>query len=86
MKRFIRSLIKFFIVILTLLCLSWFGLKYYFTQVNIIADQVRSYVLTDIQAHHSLPLTQHFSLYHSQTIDFTGIFNDSRSVSNSEFL
>ena len=29
---------------------------------------------------------QHFSLYHSQTIDFTDIFTDSKSVSNSDFL
>ncbi len=30
--------------------------------------------------------SQHFSLYHSQTIDFAGIFTDFKSVSNSEFL
>jgi hypothetical protein len=29
---------------------------------------------------------QHFSLYHSQTIDFAGIFTDLKSVSNSEFF
>ncbi|MDR3600332.1 MAG: hypothetical protein P4L49_07620 [Desulfosporosinus sp.] len=30
--------------------------------------------------------TQQFSLYHSQTIDFTGIFTDFKSVSNSGFF
>jgi len=29
---------------------------------------------------------QHFSLYHSQTIDYTGIFADFKSVSNSGFF
>lgn len=29
---------------------------------------------------------QHFSLYHCQTIDFTGIIADFKSVSNSEFF
>jgi hypothetical protein len=31
-------------------------------------------------------VTQHFSLYHSQTIDITGIIADFKSVSNSEFF
>jgi len=30
-------------------------------------------------------IRQHFSLYHSQAIDFTGIFDDFKSVSYSEF-
>jgi len=39
------------------LCLGWFGVKYYFTNVNIIADQVRSYVFSDVQTHQSKFLT-----------------------------
>jgi len=39
------------------LCISWFGLKYYFNHFNIIADQVRGDVFTQVQAHHSQLLT-----------------------------
>ena len=57
MLRFIKGLFKFMIFIFTVLCISWFGVKYYFTHVNIIADQVRGEVFTQVQAHHSQLLT-----------------------------
>jgi len=56
-KRFIKGLFKFLILIFVVLCISWFGLKYYFTHVNRIVDHVRSIVLTDVQFHHSQFLT-----------------------------
>ena len=52
MKRFIKGMLKFLILIFIVLCISWFGLKYYFSHVNIIADKVRRDVLTQVQAHH----------------------------------
>lgn len=57
MQRFIKGMLKFMIFIFIVLCISWFGLKYYFSYVNIIADNVRSDVLTQVQAHHSKLLT-----------------------------
>ena len=57
MKRFIKGMLKFLILIFIVLCISWFGLKYYFSHVNIIADKVRRDVLTQVQAHHSQLLT-----------------------------
>ena len=57
MKRFIKGMFIFIIFILMVLCISWFGVKYYFTHVNIIADQVRGDVFTQVQAHHSQLLT-----------------------------
>jgi len=57
MKRFIKGMLKFMIFIFIVLCISWFGLKYYFSHVNIIADQVRGDVLTQVQANHSQLLT-----------------------------
>jgi len=50
-------MLKFLILIFIVLCISWFGLKYYFSHVNIIADKVRRDVLTQVQAHHSQLLT-----------------------------
>ena len=43
-------------------------------------------VLKSTLSEMGIPIKQHFSLYHSQTIDFTGIFTDFKSVSNSEFF
>ncbi len=57
MKIFIKDMLKFLILIFIVLCISWFGLKYYFSHVNIIADKVRRDVLTQVQAHHSQLLT-----------------------------
>ena len=57
MRRFIKGLFKFLFLILVVLCICWFGLKYYFTHVNVISDQVRSDVLTLVQAHHTQLLT-----------------------------
>lgn len=57
MKRFIKGMLKFMIVIYVLLCISWFGLKYYFSNVNIIANQVRSDVLTKVKSYNSQLLT-----------------------------
>jgi len=57
MKRFIKGMLKIMIFIFIFLCISWFGLKYYFSHVNIIADQVRGYVLAQVQTHHSHLLT-----------------------------
>jgi len=57
MKKFIKGLLKFLILLFTVLCISWFGLKSYFNHVNIIADQVRGDVFTQVQAHHSQLLT-----------------------------
>ncbi|MDR3584413.1 MAG: transglycosylase domain-containing protein [Desulfosporosinus sp.] len=53
MQRFIKGVFKFLILIFVVLCISWFGLKYYFTHVNIIADRVRGDVFTQVQANHS---------------------------------
>jgi len=50
-------MLKFMVFIFMILCISWFGLKYYFSHVNIIADQVRGDVLTQVQVHHSQLLT-----------------------------
>ena len=60
MKQFTKDLLKFLILIFTVLCISWFGLKYYFNHVNIIADQVRGDVFTQVQAHHSQLLTYNY--------------------------
>ena len=57
MQRFIKGMFKFMIFVFVFLCISWFGLKYYFSHVNIIANQVRSDVLTKVQARHSKLLT-----------------------------
>jgi penicillin-binding protein 1A len=57
MQRFIKGIFKFIIFIVIVLCISWFGLKYYFSYVNIIADQVRGDVITQVQSHHSQLLT-----------------------------
>ena len=57
MKRFIKSLIKFLIFIVVILIFGWFGINYYFTHVNRIADKVHNIVLTEVQAHHSQLLT-----------------------------
>jgi membrane peptidoglycan carboxypeptidase len=53
MHRFIKRILKFMVFIFVVLCISWFGLKYYFGHVNIIANKVRSDVLTQVQAHNS---------------------------------
>jgi len=57
MRRFKKGMLKFLIFIFIVLCISWFGLKYYFTHVNIISNQVRSDVSTQVKAHHSQLLT-----------------------------
>lgn len=53
MGRYLKGLFKFLFFILLVLCISWFGLKYYFTHVNVIADDVSSDVYNQIQARHS---------------------------------
>lgn len=53
MLQFIKGLFKFLFLILVILCICWFGLKYYFTHVNVITNQVRGDVQTQIQANHS---------------------------------
>ena len=57
MQRIIKRILKFMLFIFIVLCISWFGLKYYFSHVNIIADKVRGDVLTQVKAHHSQLLT-----------------------------
>ncbi|MDR3599828.1 MAG: transglycosylase domain-containing protein [Desulfosporosinus sp.] len=57
MPRFSKGLFKFLMFVVIVLCISWFGLKYYFNYVNIIADQVRGDVFTHIKAQQSQFLT-----------------------------
>ena len=57
MRRFIKGLCKVLFFIFIVLCICWFGLKYYFTHVNLISDQVRNDVITLVQTHHSQLLT-----------------------------
>lgn len=57
MQYFIKRLFKFLIFMFIALCIGWFGLKYYFTYVNRIADHVRSYVFAQVQVHHERFLT-----------------------------
>ena len=52
-KSMIKFLLKFIIFIFIVLCISWFGLKYYFSHVNRIADNVRSDVLAQVKEHNS---------------------------------
>jgi len=59
MRYFIKVLFKFLFLILVVLCISWFGLKYYFTDVNVITDQVRGDVYSQVQVHHSQFLEYH---------------------------
>lgn len=59
MRYFIKGLLKFLFLILVVLCISWFGLKYYFTDVNVITDQVKGDVYTQVQVHHSQFLEYH---------------------------
>lgn len=58
MKQFIKSLFKIFIFISVVLCIGWYGLKYYFTYINRISDQVRSSVINHVQTNHT-----HFMSY-----------------------
>lgn len=51
-KHFIRGLFKFLIFISVVLCIGWFGLKYYFTYVDKIDNIVQSDVNTYVQVHH----------------------------------
>lgn len=53
MSQFIKWLVRLLIIIFVVLCIGWFGVKYYFTHVQRIADRVRSDVYTQVQAHHS---------------------------------
>ncbi len=53
MKCYIKIFFKSLTLTFAVLSISWFGLKYYFNHVNIIADQVRGDVFTQVQAHHS---------------------------------
>ena len=88
MQRFINGLIKFLILIFVVLCISWYGVKYYFTHVNLIADQVRGDVITQVQANHSqfltyndipetyrnaIIVTEDRSFFTNKGIDFRGI-------------
>jgi len=57
MKKFKKGMLKLIVFIFIVLCISWFGLKYYFSHVNRIADKVRSDVLTQVKAHNSQLLT-----------------------------
>ncbi|MBU3183039.1 biosynthetic peptidoglycan transglycosylase [Clostridium psychrophilum] len=53
MHRFFKRILKFMVFIFVVLCISWFGLKYYFGHVNIISNKVRSDVITQVRAHNS---------------------------------
>ncbi len=57
MRRFVRRLVKPFIFLLVAGCVSWYGLKVYFTRVHPIAPKVRQEVLAQIEAHESRFLT-----------------------------
>ncbi|MCL6601224.1 MAG: transglycosylase domain-containing protein [Alicyclobacillus macrosporangiidus] len=57
MRRFVRRLVKLFIFLLVAGCVSWCGLKVYFTRLHPIAPKVRQEVLAQIQAHESRFLT-----------------------------
>lgn len=56
-KRFIKGMFKFLVFISVVLSTGWFGIKYYFTYVNRISDQVRSVVINQVQVHHTRYLT-----------------------------
>ena len=53
MRRLIKGLCKFLLLILVVLCINWFGLKYYFNHINIINTRVSDEVYTQVQAHHT---------------------------------
>lgn len=57
MWRFIKWIVKFLIFMFVVLIVGWYGLKYYFTHVNKIADQVRNDVSTQVQTHQGHLLT-----------------------------
>ena len=57
MKSLIKIFFKSLILTFVVLCISWFGLKFYFNHDNIIANQVRGDVITQVQANHSQFLT-----------------------------
>lgn len=87
-KRFIKGLFVFLIFMITVLCVGWFGLKYYFTYVNLAADKVRSNALIQLTNHDNQLLsykeipeayrnaviaTEDSSFFTNKGIDFTGI-------------
>ena len=49
----LSGLFKFLIFILVVLCIGWFGLKFYFTNVNKIDDKIRTTVNTSIEENNS---------------------------------
>jgi len=51
---------------------------------NQLSQGWKQYIASNLVLY-KLRIEQHFSLTQSQTIDFTGIFTDFKSVSNSEF-
>lgn len=57
MKRFIKSSCLFLLFMIPVLCVGWFGLKYYFTHVNLVAEQVRSNALAQVKTHNNQLLT-----------------------------
>lgn len=59
-KRFIKGLFKFLIFITLVLCIGWFGLKYYFTHVSRIGDAVRSGANNYVQTNHSKLLAYNY--------------------------
>lgn len=52
-QQIVKGLVKFLILLFMILCLGWFGLWYYFSHVNKIADKVRSDVAAQAQAHNT---------------------------------
>jgi Membrane carboxypeptidase (penicillin-binding protein) len=46
-------LFKFLIFVIVVLCIGWFGLKFYFTNVNKIDDKIRASVNTSIEENNS---------------------------------
>ncbi|KLU64097.1 penicillin-binding protein 4 precursor [Desulfosporosinus acididurans] len=88
MKRFIKGLFRLFIFMFVVLCIGWFGLKFYFTYDYRISDQVRSIVVSQVKVHHTRYLTyneipemyrnavistEDRSFFTNQGIDFRGI-------------
>ncbi|OCZ49822.1 biosynthetic peptidoglycan transglycosylase [Dehalobacter sp. TeCB1] len=55
--RFVKGLLKLLILLFIVLGICWFGLKFYFTHINSVADTVRSEALTSVKKHNSQFIT-----------------------------
>lgn len=51
--RFLKFMLKIVIIIAIVLCIVWLGLNIYFSNIDRIADKVRSDVMVSLQEHHS---------------------------------